>query len=424
VVYSASDDGSLYALDAATGQERWTFAPGDVAPVLAAGVLYFPSNDRNFYAVDAETGTEIWRFAMDGSPDQGPAVAAGVVYQGTDLGILYAIGGSEEATTTSISTSAATPQAGVPGATFVREFTGGTEPMAGVSGVALDASGKLYVVDPLNDQIRVFSPDGTPVAAWGESGTGPGQLLFHTPDGSFHGDLAFAPDGSLYVGLPFEGRIEHFTPDGTYLDGWGGQESDDPVLSDDMAGIAVDPAGRVYAADSGNSQVQVFQPDGTLIATWDGSAGIGAQLAIPDDVAIAPDGSVYVSDEDNHRVVHFAENGEVIGTVGRFGTGPGQLIQPWGVDVDAAGNLYVVDQTTNRIEVFAPDGTFLTEWGEEGSAPGQFSNPIYLAVSESGEVFVADEGNSRIQVFLPALGASGAAATPEAVVPARWVSQL
>ena len=84
----------------------------------------------------------------------------------------------------------------------------------------------------------------------------------------------------------------------------------------------------------------------------------------------------------------------------------------------------MVDQTNNRIEVFAPDGTFLTEWGEEGSAPGQFSNPIYLAVSESGEVFVADEGNSRIQVFLPALGASGAAATPEAVVPARWVSQL
>jgi sugar lactone lactonase YvrE len=310
--------------------------------------------------------------------------------------------------------SEATPAASISGATFVREFSGGAEPMAGVSGVALDASGQLFVVDPLNDQIRVFSPDGTPVAAWGESGTGPGQLLFHKPDGSFHGDIAFAPDGSLYVGLPFTGRIEHFTPDGRYLDGWGGEGGDDAVLSDDMAGIAVDAMGRVYVADSGNHQVQVFEPDGTLIATWDGSTGTATRLAIPDDVVIAPDGSVYVSDEDNHRVVHFDANGDVINTVGAFGTGPGQLVQPWGLAVDAAGNLYVADPTSNRVEVFAPDGAYLADWGEEGSAPGQFSGPIYLTVNDAGEVFVSDEGNNRIQVFQPALNGSAAAATPEA----------
>jgi outer membrane protein assembly factor BamB len=64
-VYFGSGDGNVYALDAATGEQRWKFKTGDVvhaSPAFADGVLFFGSWDSYFYAVDAATGKEKWRF--------------------------------------------------------------------------------------------------------------------------------------------------------------------------------------------------------------------------------------------------------------------------------------------------------------------------------------------------------------------------
>jgi outer membrane protein assembly factor BamB len=65
VVYIGSGDQHIYALDAATGALRWSFATGDVvhaSPAIADGVLYVGSWDRNLYALDAATGRERWRY--------------------------------------------------------------------------------------------------------------------------------------------------------------------------------------------------------------------------------------------------------------------------------------------------------------------------------------------------------------------------
>ena len=61
-VYVASDGGTLFALEAATGAERWRFATGGGAfpPALADGVVYIGSVDGTVYAVDAATGVERW----------------------------------------------------------------------------------------------------------------------------------------------------------------------------------------------------------------------------------------------------------------------------------------------------------------------------------------------------------------------------
>ena len=63
VLYSASDGGMIYALDAATGEERWHFAR--VALRLAGASrrhALFPRQRPHVYAVDAATGKELWRF--------------------------------------------------------------------------------------------------------------------------------------------------------------------------------------------------------------------------------------------------------------------------------------------------------------------------------------------------------------------------
>jgi outer membrane protein assembly factor BamB len=64
-VFIGSGDQNVYALDAATGALRWTFATGDVvhaSPAVANGVVVIGSWDRNVYALDAATGRERWRY--------------------------------------------------------------------------------------------------------------------------------------------------------------------------------------------------------------------------------------------------------------------------------------------------------------------------------------------------------------------------
>jgi outer membrane protein assembly factor BamB len=101
-VYFGSGDGNVYAVDIATGEQRWKFKTGDVvhsSPAFADGVLFFGSWDSYFYAIDAATGKEKWRFHSGEDPlihnqvgfQSSPAVANGVVYTGCRDSNVYAL---------------------------------------------------------------------------------------------------------------------------------------------------------------------------------------------------------------------------------------------------------------------------------------------------------------------------------------------
>jgi outer membrane protein assembly factor BamB len=93
VAYIGSGDQNVYALDAATGALKWTFATGDVvhaSPAVANGVVYIGSWDRNLYAIDASTGRERWRYTTGNDTTiynqigiaSSAAVAGGLVFVG------------------------------------------------------------------------------------------------------------------------------------------------------------------------------------------------------------------------------------------------------------------------------------------------------------------------------------------------------
>ena len=84
------------------GDLYWKFKTSEVvhaSPALADGVLFFGSWDSYFYAVDAATGKEKWRFHAGEDPlihnqvgfQSSPAVANGVVYTGCRDANLYAL---------------------------------------------------------------------------------------------------------------------------------------------------------------------------------------------------------------------------------------------------------------------------------------------------------------------------------------------
>jgi eukaryotic-like serine/threonine-protein kinase len=118
VVYIASLDGHLYAIDEETGKEKWNFKssrPIASSPAVDHGTVYFVSSVGALVALDAGTGKSKWVFAAEHErkfeakglhgypsaaqtiPDawdlftSSPAVASGKVYFGSGDGGVYAV---------------------------------------------------------------------------------------------------------------------------------------------------------------------------------------------------------------------------------------------------------------------------------------------------------------------------------------------
>jgi glucose dehydrogenase len=61
------------------------------SPAVANGVVYVGSDDHNVYALNANTGAQLWSYSTGGNVDSSPAVANGVVYVGSDDHNVYAL---------------------------------------------------------------------------------------------------------------------------------------------------------------------------------------------------------------------------------------------------------------------------------------------------------------------------------------------
>jgi eukaryotic-like serine/threonine-protein kinase len=86
VVYIGSNDGNLYAFDAATGAQRWRYpTQGAVtsSPRIAEGTLFVGGQDGFLHAVDARTGERRWATDTGGSVHSSPAIAGNLVTVGS-----------------------------------------------------------------------------------------------------------------------------------------------------------------------------------------------------------------------------------------------------------------------------------------------------------------------------------------------------
>ncbi|MFB7979892.1 outer membrane protein assembly factor BamB family protein [Streptomyces vinaceus] len=93
-VYLADYLGTVYALDAATGKDRWRIATEprpSSDPVMVAGGNVHLGAGSALYTLDAVTGTPKWRFAAGGEITGPPAVADGRVHFGSADHCLYTL---------------------------------------------------------------------------------------------------------------------------------------------------------------------------------------------------------------------------------------------------------------------------------------------------------------------------------------------
>jgi ABC-type Fe3+ transport system permease subunit/sugar lactone lactonase YvrE len=225
----------------------------------------------------------------------------------------------------------------------------------------------------------------------GGKGTGPGR--FSKPR-----SVAVDADGKLYV-VDMTGRVQRFGVDGRWEMLWQMPETTigRPKGMDAVAG------GGVWLVEPHYHRVNRFSPDGTLTAQW-GSHGLEpGQLWFPRAIAVATDGTCFVSEYGKReRIQRFrSDTGEYMGSFGGEGTEPGRLNRAEGLGIGPAGEVYVADSCNHRIQVFAADGRLLRAYGKAGQEPGEFSYPYDVRVDAEGRQYVCEFGNSRVQVLGP-----------------------
>ncbi|KAA3659292.1 MAG: hypothetical protein DWQ04_22795 [Chloroflexi bacterium] len=107
MVFLTTDDGYFLALDADTGKEQWQFGPEQRQenlpddpeclwcalkfrpPTIANGIIYVASHDDYIYALDASSGTEKWRFDTGSLVWGAPIIEDGLLYAGCNNGRIY-----------------------------------------------------------------------------------------------------------------------------------------------------------------------------------------------------------------------------------------------------------------------------------------------------------------------------------------------
>ncbi len=283
---------------------------------------------------------------------------------------------------------------------LVWEAAGSEEtPLLQPDGVAVAPDGSISVVNTKANQIVVLSPDGEFVEAWGGPGSGPGQFRFTDAFGSFLGDINFDADGNCYVFDTFNLRVQKFSPDHDFLLEVTGESADAPFI-DNVAGGIDATNGLLYVADF-SDQVRVFDLEGNFLRKF-GSNGVeDGQFFWPFDVLPAADGSIYVSEIKGKRAQQFDSEGNFVRRVTEAELGT--VGDVYYMALDANDNLFLVDSANLTIRIYDPDAAFL---GAINEVPdyGRIGLPAGLSFDPEGHLIVADSFEHRVlKLKLPAL---------------------
>ena len=266
-------------------------------------------------------------------------------------------------------------------------------------GVASAADGTVYVSDGAGaDRIRRISPDGrVSTLAGSENGYADGTgdaARFSTPSG-----LALDASGTLYVADTGNNVIRRITLDGHVStlagDGVAGA-SDGPAQVarfNGPIGVAVEPGGRVLVADTYNDRIRTIDPDGTV-----STLAPDARFHTPTGVAVDSAGNIYVADTGNGLIRVIDRSGFVTNAPSPFDG----LFHPIGIAAGSAGEIYATDERGRIVEITADGSRIVAGSGpgfrDGGGRDALFRNPTGIAWVSPGRLIVADAGNALVRL--------------------------
>ncbi len=315
--------------------------------------------------------------------------------------------------------------------------------------MAVDASGNLFIADSDNSRIRKVGTNGiiTTVAGNGIAGFfGDGGLATNA-ELSYPFGVAVDASGNLFIADFNNSRIRKVSTNGiitTVAGNGGGGYTGDRGLATNATlnypnGVAVDTIGNVFIADTSNNVIRVVGTNGIINTvagngygagagfggySGDGGPATNAELNNPYGVAADANRNLFIADSNNGRVRKVGTNG-IITTVaggGTNGLGDGGAatnaeLSATGVVLDAIGNLFIANGGNDRIRKVVTIGIFttvagdgygtatsppwITSGGYSGDGGAATNAELYLptavAVDAIENLYIADYDNNRIR---------------------------
>ena len=247
------------------------------------------------------------------------------------------------------------------------------------SAVAVGADGTVFISDTGNHTLRRFDRSGRVSTLAGKPG-GAGATNGLAAAARFNAPLGLAVSASGIVFVADSGNhlIRRIDASGTVTtlagvaESWG--DEDGPAATarfNGPVGLALDSSGTLFVADALNHAVRRIAVDGMVTTLAGNSAEAGfvdgpareARLGTPAELALDPRGNLYVTDALYHTIRRLDVDGRlatVAGLAGADGASNGEhtaarFFNPYGIAVTPRGTLVVSDTFNGTLrELVAP----------------------------------------------------------------------
>ncbi len=299
-----------------------------------------------------------------------------------------------------------------------------------------DGSGSFYIADRNNNRVRKVNAAGviSTIAGTGTAGySGDGGLAtlakLNHPNG-----VAVDATGNIYIADESNNVIRMINPAGIISTvagtGTAGFSGDGGVATsarlNDPQAVAKDLSGNIYIADNNNSRVRMINPAG-IISTIAGGTGpafsvdgvpaTSVSLCNIHDVSVDNAGNIYFTNQGCWHFLRitggllYDEAGAVAASyTGDCGPADSADVQsPYGIYPDNLGNVYLCPRGNKRVRkvntanyITTVAGTGVIGYSGDGgpALSATVSSTIYGVYADlSGDVYFADAGNNVIRYF-------------------------
>lgn len=287
-----------------------------------------------------------------------------------------------------------------------KDATGTAALFTGLWGMAMDASGNLFVADGV--RIRKVTPGAVVTTLAGGNTNG-------LPDGTGTAagfgqtaGLAIIPSGDIIVGDLLTKTLRQVTPGGTVT-----TIPNNGINNFDPVSLAEGASGDLFVADQANDIIRDFNGGGSTSTIYSGTQGAygstngnlaSATYHNPADIKFDPAGNMFIADQDNNMIREISAGGTVTTVAGT--TAPGLVNgpianalfnKPDALVLDGPGSIYVADWMGLVIRMIDANGFVVSVAGDnarkvsaDGIGATASFNHVAGLVYSNGVLYAAD----------------------------------